>query len=235
MKVHLIAGIGARLALAGACLVVSKYPSEGHFGTVQGAIDSLSTTSAEPQCIFISRGEYVENVHVAERKAQLSIYGETMTGERQALEPFADNLVTLKAGVAITGGGSGTEGPALHVAAQNFRLYHVSLVALPDASRAATTALRAGADSGYYGCQIKGGDRALVATSGHQLYAECLVEGDNDIVAGDQTRAWFQKSHVALRNVPRGYVTGNTTSTRCSRVVDVRPTRARRRRSPSRP
>ncbi|KXH66485.1 pectinesterase [Colletotrichum salicis] len=200
--------MGARLALAGACLVVSKSPGEGQYNSVQLAINALSTTSEGSQCVFISRGEYVENIRVDERKAQLSIFGENVNGDRQAAKPFADNLVTLRANNTPGNRGSAEETPALYVKARDFRLYNVNVVNPSDSSKAAT-ALRAESDSGYYGCQITGGRRALVADAGHQLYAGCLIKGDKDIISGDKATAWFERSHIALSNADPGYVTAN--------------------------
>ncbi|KXH31999.1 pectinesterase [Colletotrichum salicis] len=174
MRPYLAAGAGGRLALAGACLVVSKSPGQGQYDSVQKAINALSTRSEASQCVFISRGEYVHNVRIDERMTQLSIFCENVNSDSQAAKSLSDNLVTLKANNTAGGGGSGDEIPAL----------------------------------GCYGCQFTGGRRALIARAGHQLYAECLVRGDKDIISGDQATAWFERIHISHSNADPGYVTG---------------------------
>jgi pectinesterase len=57
---------------------------------VQKAVNSLSTSSSSPQCIFIYPGTYSEQVHIAARNAKLTIYGYTTD-----TSSYTSNVVTI--------------------------------------------------------------------------------------------------------------------------------------------
>ncbi|KAK3381504.1 pectin lyase fold/virulence factor [Podospora didyma] len=197
------AGGGGRTSAPPGCLTVAK--SGGQYSTIQAAVNSLSTTSTTAQCIFISAGTYAEQVLVAARKAQLSIYGATTD-----TSGYAANQVTITASKsqASPGGLSNDETATLRVKAAGFRLYNVN-VNNGYGKGSQAVALSAYADSGYYGSAFTGFQDTLLANTGTQLYSRCLIQGATDFIFGQHAPAWFEKCDIRVVAASVGYVTAS--------------------------
>lgn len=196
----------SRTSAPSGCITVSKGGS-GNFATVQAAVDSLSTTSTDDQCIFIDQGTYKEQVLVPSRKAQLSIYGYSTD-----TSSYSGNGVTITSSKSQKDGLNNDGTATLRVKANDFRLYNVN-VANGFGQGSQAVALSAYADSGYYGCAFTGFQDTLYANIGRQLYAQCLIQGATDFIFGQQATAWFQRSDLRVLGQPLGYVTGELWST----------------------
>lgn len=174
------------------------------YKTVQSAVDSLSTTSSAAQCIFIEAGTYNEQVLVAARAAQLTIYGYT---EDTTL--YSANKVTITNDLSQADGLNNDQTGTLRVKADNFKLYNVN-VANTYGKGSQAIALSAYATSGYYACQFTGFQDTVLAQSGNQLYAGCLIEGATDFIFGQTAVAWFDSCDIRLATNSVGYVTGES-------------------------
>jgi len=187
------------------CLVVSKSPSGGQYATVSAAVAALSSSSSTaPQCIFVYPGTYAEQVLVPAslKTSQLSIYGSTTD-----TSSYAANTVTLTSSLAQAHGLSNDETATLRVKSPGFRLYNVN-VNNGYGKGSQAVAVSAQADSGYYGCAMTGFQDTLLANSGRQVFARCLIQGATDFVFGRRAAAWFESCDVRVVAASLGYVTG---------------------------
>ncbi|KAK3350050.1 family 8 carbohydrate esterase [Lasiosphaeria hispida] len=196
----------SRTSAPAGCLAVSKTPSSGQHGTIQSAVDALSTTATGTQCIFISPGTYSEQVLVPARKAsQLSVYGHTAD-----TTSYTGNTVTITSSKsqAAPGGLSNDETATLRVKTAGFRLYNVN-VNNGYGRGSQAVALSAQAESGYYGCALTGFQDTLLAERGAQLYVRCLVQGATDFIFGRHAPVWFEQVDVRVVAANLGYVTAS--------------------------
>lgn len=174
------------------------------FSTIQSAIDSLVTTTAGTQCVFIYPGNYSEQVTVPWRADQLSVYGYTNDSSS-----YESNTVTITGNKSQLLNITNDDTATLRVRSPDFKLYNVNVEnTFGEGSQA--VALSAFEDSGYYGCQLWGYQDTLLAEHGRQLYAKTLIAGATDFIFGQRALDWFQ--NVAIRVIPpvssQGYITG---------------------------
>ncbi|KAM5354783.1 hypothetical protein ACJ41O_001429 [Fusarium nematophilum] len=193
----------SRTSAPSGCLTVRKSPSSGQYGTVQAAVDALSTTSTSSQCIFIDQGTYTEQVLVPKRSAQLTIYGYTTD-----TSGYAQNKVTITGKKSQADGLNNDETAPLRVKAANFKLYNVN-VANTYGKGSQAVAVSAYADSGYYGCAFTGYQDTLLSNVGYQLYSRCLIQGATDFIFGQQASSWFEQCDIRVVSASTGYITAN--------------------------
>ncbi|KAF4978216.1 hypothetical protein FZEAL_5377 [Fusarium zealandicum] len=193
----------SRTSAPSGCLTVRKSPSTGQYGTVQAAVNALSTSSTSAQCIFIDQGTYTEQVLVPARKAQLSIYGYTTdTGS------YSGNKVTITGKKSQADGLNNDETAPLRIKSTNFKLYNVN-VANTYGKGSQAVALSAYADSGYYACAFTGFQDTVLSQSGYQLYSRCLIQGATDFIFGQQASSWFEKCDIRVVSNSIGYITAS--------------------------
>ncbi|KAK1994713.1 pectinesterase [Colletotrichum falcatum] len=201
---HVTAALAvARTSAPAGCLTVSKSPGSGQYGTIQQAVDALSTSAVGTQCIFVDRGTYNEQVLVRARAAQLSIYGYTTDASG-----YAGNAVTITASRSQADGLNNDGTATLRVKAANFRLYNVN-VANGYGQGSQAVALSAFADSGYYGCQFTGFQDTVLSQLGNQLYSKCLIQGATDFIFGQKATSWFEQCDLRLLATSTGFITAN--------------------------
>jgi pectinesterase len=181
---------------------VTKSPGSGQYGTIQAAVNSLSTTSSGKQCIFINQGTYNEQVLVSSRAAQLTIYGYSTD-----TSSYTGNKVTISANKSQKDGLNNDQTGTLRVKATNFKLYNVN-VANTYGKGSQAIALSAYADSGYYGCAFTGFQDTLLSNVGYQLYSRCLIQGATDFIFGQQASAWFERCDIRVLAASQGWITG---------------------------
>lgn len=189
----------SRTSAPAGCITVG---SGGSYSTIQAAVNSLSTTSTAAQCVFIEPGTYNEQVLVSARSAQLTFYGYTTD-----TASYASNVVTISDNLSQADGLSDDETGTLRVQATNFKMYNVN-VANTYGQGSQAIALSAYADSGYYACQFTGFQDTVLAQTGYQLYAGCLIEGATDFIFGQYSPAWFESCDIRVLSASVGYVTG---------------------------
>lgn len=190
----------SRTSAPDGCLNVAK--SGGDYSTVQAAVNSLSTSNAADQCIFINPGTYSEQVLVSSRTAQLTIYGYT-----DDTSSYASNKVTITSSLSQKDGLSNDETATLRIKAANFKLYNVNVVnGYGEGSQA--VALSAYADSGYYASQFLGFQDTVLSNKGYQLFAKSLIQGATDFIFGQEAASWFEASDIRVLARSIGYITG---------------------------
>ncbi|KAK6087178.1 pectinesterase [Seiridium cupressi] len=191
----------SRTSAPSGCITVAT--SGGDYDSVQDAVDSLSTTSTDDQCIFLDQGTYSEQVLVSARDAQLTIYGYTTD-----TSSYSGNKATITASYSQADGLTDDETGTLRVKAADFKLYNVN-VANTYGSGSQAIALSAYEDSGYYGVQITGFQDTVLAQTGYQVYANSLIEGATDFIFGQNSPAWFENVDLRVLSASVGYVTAN--------------------------
>ncbi|KAI1351186.1 family 8 carbohydrate esterase [Xylaria sp. FL0043] len=190
----------SRTSAPSGCLHVAK--SGGDYTSVQSAINALSTSSSAAQCVFIDQGTYTEQVYIASRAAQLTIYGYTTD-----TTSYASNKATITYNLDAGSAGSNDASGTVRVAAANVKIYNVNIVnSYGKGSQA--IALSAQADSGYYGCQIYGFQDTLLANQGIQYYSGCEITGATDFIFGQRAQAWFENCDIRVR-AGGYYITAN--------------------------
>ncbi|WYZ43734.1 hypothetical protein EsH8_VII_000170 [Colletotrichum jinshuiense] len=193
----------SRTSAPSGCLVVKKSPASGQYGTVQKAVDALSTTSSAKQCIFIDQGTYSEQVLVPARTAQLTIYGYTAD-----TSSYSGNKVTITAKKSQADGLDNDGSATLRVKAKDFKLYNVN-VANTYGKGSQAVALSAYTDSGFYGSQFTGFQDTVLSQQGNQLYSKCLIQGATDFIFGQKSMAWFEKCDLRVVANSVGYITAH--------------------------
>lgn len=103
------------------CLHVAK--SGGQYSTVQAAINSLSTSSSAAQCVFIDQGTYTEQVYVADRSAQLTIYGYTTD-----TSSYSKNGATITYNKSAAEAGNNDASGTLRAHSTNLKVYNLNVV-----------------------------------------------------------------------------------------------------------
>ena len=182
------------------CVTVSK--SGGDFSTIQAAVNSLSTSDPEAQCIFIDAGTYREQVLVSARSAQLTIYGYTTDDQT-----YAANGATIVENKSQADGLNNDESATLRIKADGFRLYNVNVVnEYGEGSQA--VALSAYSDGGYYGSSFEGFQDTLLSNEGNQVYVGNEIIGATDFIFGRSARSWFERNDIRVVAKSIGYVTG---------------------------
>lgn len=201
----------SRTSAPAGCITVAS--SGGDYSSIQSAVDSLSTSSSDAQCIFIESGTYNEQVLVASRSAQLSIYGSTTDDTS-----YASNSVTIVSSLSQADGLSNDETATLRVKADGFRLYNVNVEnAYGEGSQA--VALSAYADSGYYGSSFIGFQDTVLSNEGNHVFLASTIEGATDFIFGQEARAWFEGVDIRVLARSIGYVTGTCSPSRAAHAV----------------
>ncbi|KAK6521922.1 hypothetical protein TWF506_002123 [Arthrobotrys conoides] len=183
-------------------LVVSKNPTSGQYGTIQAAVNALSTTSTSAQSIFIYQGTYNEQVKIPARKAVLSIYGYTAD-----TSSYSANTVTITYSMGADVAGNNELSATVQSRSVGLKMYNI-IVKNTRGKGVQALALSAYADKqGFYGCTFVGYQDTVLANVGYQVYGKCYIEGATDFIFGQTARALF--SQCVIRISGDGWVTAN--------------------------
>ncbi|KAF3226025.1 hypothetical protein TWF106_001241 [Orbilia oligospora] len=183
-------------------LVVSKNPSSGQYGTIQAAVNALSTTSTSAQSIFVYQGTYNEQVKIPARKAVLSIYGYTTD-----TSSYSGNTVTITYSMGADIAGNNELSATVQSRSVGLKMYNI-IVKNTRGKGVQALALSAYADKqGFYGCTFVGYQDTVLANVGYQVYGKCYIEGATDFIFGQTARALF--SQCVIRISGDGWVTAN--------------------------
>jgi pectinesterase len=185
-------------------LVVKKSPGSGQYGTVQAAVNALSTTSTTAQSIFIYAGSYKEQVLIPERKAQLSIYGETTD-----TSTYKSNTVTITYNKDATSAGGDDPSGTVRNKATNSRFYNINIANTYGIGSQAIALSAYAAKQGYYGVALTGYQDTLLAQTGTQVYANSMIQGHTDFIFGQHAPAWFENSDILVVATGTGYITAS--------------------------
>jgi pectinesterase len=65
-------------------------------------------------------------------------------------------------------------------------------------------------NQGYYGCKFTGYQDTVLAETGNQVYAKCLIQGAIDFIFGQHATAWFDSCDIKVVSGPsEGTITAN--------------------------
>ncbi|KAF8455198.1 pectin lyase fold/virulence factor, partial [Terfezia claveryi] len=169
---------------------------------IQAALNALSQTSTTAQVIFIYPGTYNEQVYIAPRAAQLTIYGYTTDTSF-----YTSNSVTITYGNSQDNTPKNDATGTVRAWAKGLKIYNVNIVNSRGMGSQAI-ALSAQADKqGYYGVKIQGYQDTLLAQKGKQIYAKSYIDGAVDFIFGQKARVWFHAIDIRIKG--RGWVTAN--------------------------
>lgn len=123
---HLLVGATGVLAASrtsppSGCLHVAK--SGGQYTSVQSAINALSTSSTADQCVFVNQGTFTEQVFIAKRTAQLTIYGYTTD-----TSSYASNKAIITFNKDAKAAGNNDKSGTFRVAAANVKVYNLNVI-----------------------------------------------------------------------------------------------------------
>ncbi|KAF3926014.1 Pectinesterase [Dactylellina cionopaga] len=183
-------------------LVVSKSPSSGQYGTIQAAVNALSTTSTSAQSIFIYQGTYNEQVKIPARKAVLTIYGYTTD-----TTTYGSNTVTITYSLGADAAGNNELSATVQSRSVGLKLYNLIIKNTRGKGVQALAISAYASKQGYYGCTFVGYQDTVLAQEGYQVYGKCYIEGATDFIWGQNARAVF--SQCVIRVSGDGYVTAN--------------------------
>lgn len=178
--------------------------SGGTYSTVQGAINSLSTTSTTAQSIFILAGTYTEQVTIPARAAALTIYGYTTD-----TTSYTSNVVTIQHSSSLASGAADDEatGTVINLAA-NTKFYNINIKNTYGAGSQAIALSAYNTEQGYYGVGFYGYQDTLLAETGNQVYGKCYIEGAVDFIFGQHARIWIDSSDIRV-SAGGGAITAN--------------------------
>ncbi|KAA8895547.1 carbohydrate esterase family 8 protein [Sphaerosporella brunnea] len=192
----------SRTSSPSGCVVVSKSATSGQYSTVQDAVDSLSTTASGTQCIFIYQGTYNEQVYIAARTAQLTIYGYTTD-----TSSYSKNTVTITQGLSQDDVSTDDLTATLRAWNVGLKVYNINLENTRGKGSQALAVSASAGQQGYYGVKFIGYQDTILAETGYQVYAKCYIEGAVDFIFGQYARAWFYDAVIRIQGA--GSITAN--------------------------
>ncbi|EOD44385.1 putative carbohydrate esterase family 8 protein [Neofusicoccum parvum UCRNP2] len=183
---------------------------DGSYSTVQAAVDGLDGSITTEQIIFINEGNYTEQVTIPTLQSPLTIYG---YAPDDTDDSYISNTVTISGGLGVDDTGlSNDEVATLRVHHSGaFKLYNVNVENTRGGGTQAValSANAANSQQGYYASQFRGHVDTVLANSGKQFYANCLVQGTDDFIFGQRAVAWFQHVDIRLLADEKGYITAH--------------------------
>ncbi|KAM3075468.1 hypothetical protein ACMFMG_007615 [Clarireedia jacksonii] len=205
----------ARTSAPAGAIVIDKRsnPVAGSYRTVQQGVDALSTTSTKPQYLFIYPGVYTEQVYVPALKSNLTIQGYTKDART-----YAGNTATITYNLALINTTSDDLTATVRQWNKNTKVYNLIIANTfghinKDGQNLAISAHTT--NQGYYATQFLGYQDTILANTGNQLYAKCLVTGAVDFIFGQTALAWFEKTDI--RTIAAGSITAS------GRAADTNP------------
>ncbi|QSZ37098.1 hypothetical protein DSL72_009190 [Monilinia vaccinii-corymbosi] len=192
-------------APAGAIIVDKTGVTPGSYTTFQKGVNALSTSTTTPQYLFIYPGTYQEQVYVPPLKSNLTIQGYTPDATT-----YLNNKVTLTYNLALKDTTSDDLTATLRQWNTNTKVYNLIIVNSFKHvnSKGQNLAISAHTgNQGYYATQFIGYQDTILANTGAQLYARCLIVGAIDFIFGQTPLAWFEKNDI--RTIAPGSITAS--------------------------
>jgi len=177
----------------------------GRHSTVQSGVNALSLTTKTPQFLFIYPGTYVEQVYIPVLKSNLTVQGYT-TDARS----YKNNTATITFNLARVNVSNNDLTATVRQWNTNTKFYNLNIANTFGHVNVNGQNLALSAhtgNQGYYGVQLWGYQDTLLANTGNQLYAKCLIVGAIDFIFGQVATAWFEK--VDIRTIGTGWVTAS--------------------------
>ncbi|KAE8149162.1 pectin lyase fold/virulence factor [Aspergillus avenaceus] len=182
----------SRMSAPPGAIVVAK--SGGDYDTVNAAMSSLNTTQTTTQIVFIEEGTYDEQVYIPELAGRLIVYGQTEDDTT-----YTNNLVNITHDIKLADVKNDDMTGTLRNHAPYSAVYNLNVANTAGQAGHQALALSAyGTQQGYYACQFTGYQDTLLAQSGQQIYANCLIQGAVDFIFGQHARAWFHQCDLRV-------------------------------------
>ncbi|CAD6444090.1 3b27caf0-7f82-4213-aab3-fd6210d8b3e8 [Sclerotinia trifoliorum] len=192
-------------APSGAVVVDKTGATPGSYTTFQQGVDALSTTTTANQYLFIHPGVYTEQVYVPALQSNLTIQGYT-----EDATTYAGNQVTLTYNLALINTTNDDLTATLRQWNKNTKVYNLIIKNTFGHinSNGQNLAISAHTkNQGYYATQFIGYQDTILANTGTQLYAKCLVVGAIDFIFGQTAQAWFENNDI--RTIAGGSITAS--------------------------
>lgn len=122
LLITLAQAAGRTSAPAGA-LVVSKSAAADQYGTIQDAIDALSTSSTSAQAVFIKPGVYDEQIDIPSLNSALTIYGYT-----EDTTTYIENQVNITHGIGLDTASTDDATGTVRAETVNFTMYNINMI-----------------------------------------------------------------------------------------------------------
>lgn len=190
---------------AGAVVVDASGAIAGSFQTVQAGVDALSRNSTEAQTLFIMGGTYNEQVYIQALQSPLVVMGETTDPSS-----YTANKVTIINNISRNTVPNNDLTATVRNWTPNSKFYNLNIEnnfghTSTNGQNLALSAQATG--QGYYGCSFVGYQDTVLAQTGTQLYAKCMIVGVVDFIFGQRAKAWFEA--VDIRTFDKGYITAS--------------------------
>jgi pectinesterase len=137
---------------------------------------------------------------------KLTIYGQTTDTTK-----YSANVVNLTWKASLGTAGDDEHSAALINLSPNVAVYNINIKNTfgQAATNGQALALAAyNTQQGYYGVGLYGYQDTLLAETGNQVYAGCLIQGAVDFIFGQHARAWITKSDIRV-TAGGGCITAN--------------------------
>ncbi|TPX13500.1 uncharacterized protein E0L32_005971 [Thyridium curvatum] len=175
-----------------------------NYNKIQNAVNSISTTSTSAHSIFIYGGTYTEQVTIPSLAGKLTIYGYTTN-----TASYSNNAVNLQWSSSLASGAPDDQHTsALINLSKNVAVYNINIKNTYGKGSQAVALSAYNTAQGYYGVGLYGSQDTLLAQTGNQVYANCLIQGAVDFVFGQHARVWITKSVIAVTEGGH-YITAN--------------------------
>jgi pectinesterase len=161
------------------------------YNKIQAAVNSLSKTTSSTQSIFIYGGTYDEQVTIPALAGKLNIYGSTSN-----TASYANNVVNLQWRSSVASGSDDEHTAALINLSPNVAIYNINIRNTYGQGSQAIALSAYNTQQGYYGVGLYGYQDTLLAETGDQVYAACLIEGAVDWIFGQHARIFITKSDI---------------------------------------
>ncbi|KAK2627330.1 hypothetical protein QTJ16_003296 [Diplocarpon rosae] len=185
-----------------AVIVDASGSQAGSFKTLQAAVYSLNVNSSKPHSIYIHAGVYNEQVYIPPLLSSLVIQGET-----NDTSSYHGNKVTVINNISRNTVPNNDLTATIRNWSNNTKFYNINIENNfgHTSKNGQNLAISANAtNQGYYGVQFIGYQDTILAQTGKQLYAKCLIVGVVDFIFGQLCHGWFEQ--VDIRTFAKGYI-----------------------------
>jgi pectinesterase len=132
-------------------------------------------------------------VTIPSLSGKLTIYGQTSN-----TASYAGNTVNLQWRASQATGADDEHSAALINLSANVAVYNINIRNTYGQGSQACALSAYNTQQGYYGVGLYGYQDTLLAQTGDQVYASCLIEGAVDFIFGQHARAWITKSDIRV-------------------------------------
>ncbi|KAH7428109.1 hypothetical protein KP509_10G076400 [Ceratopteris richardii] len=193
---HTVFGVAKNVFTPSSTLRVDGKPGNGHYTSIQQAIDSVPAYNVHRVIIQISPGTYNEKVKIPWNKPYITLQGSGYSSQcvivwNDTADKVGDDGKPIgtfnTATVAID---------APYFIARNLTFKNAAPHPTSGAKNKQASAIRVSGDaSAFTGCQFLGAQDTLYDHKGRHFFQDCYVEGSVDFIFGDGL-SMYQNCHL---------------------------------------